>query len=129
MKKLFFVSVLFLLLSLVTPVYAGSVDGLWAFIAPDQSLSSFVMLRENSGTLLLTNLELGMDDWEAMYGPFDGTTSNLVTLVSRWEQIGITCTFLSAGSAACTVTSCTSTSSAQCDSDTVGKTFTLQKVF
>jgi len=129
MKKLLLVSVLFLLLSVVTPVYAGSVDGLWSMTAPDQSLNSFVMLRENSGLLLMTKLELGLNDWAAFYGPFDGTTSHLTTLVSRWAQLGVTCTFLSTDSASCTVTSCTSTASDQCLDGIIGFTLTLQKLF
>ena len=128
MKKLLLVSVLFLLLSVVTPVYAGSVDGLWAMILPDQSLNSFVMLRENSGVLLVTKMNLEYD-WEAFYGQFDGTTSNLTTLVSKWEQYGLTCTFLSPDSASCAVTSCTSTASSQCEDGVIGFAFTLQKLF
>jgi hypothetical protein len=129
MKKLLLVSVLFLLLSVVTPVYAGDVDGLWALIPPDLSLGSFVMLRENSDVLLMTNLELGLDDWQAFFGPFDNTTAHLTTLVSRWEQLGITCNFLSPNSASCAIISCASTASTQCDNDTIGTTFTLQKLF
>ena len=129
MKKLLVLLVLFVMLSVVTPVYACDVDGLWALIPPDLSLSSFVMLRENSDVLLMTNLELGMDDWQAFFGPFDGTTAHLTTLVSRWEQLGITCIFLSPDSASCAIISCTSTASIQCDNDTIGRTFTLQKLF
>lgn len=129
MKKLFFVSVLFVLLFVVTPVYAGSVDGLWALYDSDQVLNSFAMLRENSGLLLMTSLVIEMDDWEAFYGPFDGTTSHLTPLVTRWSLIDLNCTFLSPASASCTITSCTPTVSSSCDEVSIGEIYTLQKWF
>ncbi|MFZ2198972.1 MAG: thrombospondin type 3 repeat-containing protein [Thermodesulfovibrionales bacterium] len=105
------------------------VDGLWVTIMPDQSINSYTMLRENSGILLMTDLDLTMEDWQAFYGLFDGTTSQLTTLLSRGEQLSLTCTFLTPDSASCTITSCTSTASANCKDGTVGFTYTMQKLF
>jgi len=129
MKKTLLVSVLSVLLLVVTPVYAGSVDGLWIVMMPDQSINSYTMLRENSGMLLMTSLDLTLEDWQAWFGPFDGTTSQLTTLATRWEQLGLTITFLSPDSASCTITSCTSTASTQCEDGTIGFTYTMQKLF
>ena len=123
MKKLLVLFALFVMLSVVAPAFAGEVDGLWTLSYSDGHLNELVMARENSGILLLTMLEPDLSTWSAYYGPFDGTTSNMTTLVSS-VQVEFSLNLTSPTSGVITLTKCTG-----CDGDPVGTVMSLQKIF
>lgn len=118
MKKLSSVAMLVAMLvamfAVSTPAYAGDVEGLWYYSAPDGQ--SVAMARVNEGYLLLTimgNLTSNMDYWMPFFGPFDGTTGNL-SLILTSEANGnlpqsstVTFSLTSPTTATLTVTSCT----------------------
>jgi len=127
MKKLVIISVLFVLLSVVTPVYAGSIDGLWTITLADGTLHSFAMARENSGTLLIVILETDQSIWDAYWGSFDGTTSHMTTLFSLYAQVELTFELTSSTSGSGTITNCMSIVGDSCPS--IGTVFSMQKLF
>lgn len=130
MKKLLLISLLLVAsLFVAGPAFAGEIDGIWALLLPDGTLESVLMIRENGGTIIAATLDLDMDNWEALAGPFDGTTAQLTGVLTRWDILGVAVTFSSATSATGTITSCTPTATAQCQDVPVGTTFTLAKLF
>ncbi|MGE5301206.1 MAG: hypothetical protein ACM3MB_09630 [Acidobacteriota bacterium] len=114
MKKAVVVMMLLGLLAVITPAYAGDVDGLWIFVgASDTSQVSFGMVRENADILLVTILTADTLAWIPMYGPFDGTNANLSLLLTSESNGNFPATFTGSFSltspttGAFTTTSCT----------------------
>lgn len=106
MKKLLFVLTVFAMLAVITPAYAGDIDGLWSISLPNGTFISFVMARENAGVLLIVGLEPTVDSWQAFWGPFDGTTSNLTTLLDLNASLAFTLNLTSPNSGSLIMTSC-----------------------
>jgi hypothetical protein len=115
MKKVLLLLVLFGMLSMVTPVYAADVDGLWAGSDPEGS-PVFAMARENGGLILFTILDYWegrMAAWIPLAGPFDGTTGNLFLILTSEANGNIaqsltgTFSLTTPATATLTLTSCT----------------------
>jgi len=89
-----------------TPCYAGTIDGIWW----GTGLTSEVfMIRENAGTIIVALLD--MDDpvdryWEAFFGPFDGTSAHISTLLGG-ADLDATMTFTDDSTAIFLINSCT----------------------
>ena len=119
------ISVLIILTIGIVPVYAGNVDGLWS--SPQSS--EVFMIRENQGTLLFLSLFFdGERDWAAYWGPYDGTSAKLSTLLSD-ADLDATVTFASDNFASVTINSCTRTDKpVPCDYPD-GTILTINKIF
>jgi hypothetical protein len=118
MKKLLsvamLVAMLVVMLAVITPAYAGDVDGLWYSSTPDHQ--SVAMARVNEGYLLFTvmgDFTTNMNFWMPFFGPFDGTTGDL-SLILTSEANGnlaqlatLTFRLTSPTTATVTTTSCT----------------------
>jgi len=129
MKKILCISVLFICLLAVGPVYAGSIDGLWTLSAPTGELVGFGMARENYGILLFVTLSPDLTDWQAFAGSFNGTSApDLTTVVSQDAVMHISLVLTSPSSGTATITSCTPIVPDGCDVP-VGLAIQVQKAF
>ena len=100
------ITVLFFIPSLALPAAVGNIDGLWMSPVPGAE-STFGMIRESGGLVLITALGLTDLSWYAFYGPISGNSVELSVLVSPdITAFAANITFTSATSAVLVITDC-----------------------
>ncbi len=143
MKKVLVLFALFGLLSVVTPVFAADVDGVWLLQTNPSGLTiddALVMVRENGGFIAVAFMPLEMNDYITLFGPFDGTTGTVTQVFNQrtfdpnnqpiTEPAGLSATITLNPDTTATVkiTSCTDFSDVS-TCPPPGTTFTIFKIF
>jgi hypothetical protein len=148
MKKVLVLFVLFGLLSVVTPVFAADVDGVWLLQTNPSALTgddALVTIRANGGFIFVSFMPLEMNDYIPLFGSFDGTTGTVTELfnqrtfnpnnqpITEPESLTVTFTLTSPTTAKVTITSCTDFSDIVAKGESscapTGTTFTIVKIF
>ena len=145
MKKVLVLFVLFCLVSMVTPVFAADVDGVWLQQTNPSAITAndaLVTIRANGGLIFVSFMPLEMNDYITLFGSFNGTTGTVTELfnqrtfnpnnkpITEPQSVTATFTLTSPTTATVTVTSCTDFSDiAESSCPPPGATFTIVKIF
>ena len=115
---------LLLLVFLALPVTAAADwDGIWT----EEGENGYVSIHTSSDWIVVALLDADDSSWEALQGPFDGTTGTL-SVAHGPGQASVEIRFTQSNRAVFTVLSCKPDPGATCET-APGVTFTLTKVF